>query len=70
MYISSRFENTHSLLLQLTWTVDYNLDRPQAIEGLARLENKVKLGDIRATLIVQSLEDTADVTLNAGTSII
>lgn len=57
-----------SLSLQLTFTVDYRVNRPEAEAGLARLENKVKVGTIRATLIIQSLQDTADVTVNAGTS--
>ena len=53
--------------LQLTWTVDYNFDGPQARRGLDGLEEKVKLGDIRATLVIQDKEDSADITLNAGT---
>ena len=52
---------------QLTWRVDYNFDRPQATQGLDLLEEKVKLGDIRATLVIQDKQDYADITLNAGT---
>ena len=58
---------TFSIFIQLTWRVDYNFDRPQATRGLDDLEEKVKLGDIRATLVVQDKEDYADITLNAGT---
>ena len=54
--------------LQLTWTVDYNPNRPAALRGLLNLENKVKIGDVRATLVIQTLTNTAEVTLNAGTS--
>ena len=54
--------------LQLTWTVDYNVNRPAAQLGLSNLENKVKIGDVRATLVIQALTNTAEVTLNAGTS--
>ena len=49
------------------WTVDFNYNRPLARQGLADLEEKVKLGEIRATLVIQDKEDTADITLNAGT---
>lgn len=62
-------KHTHSSLIhtQLTWRVDYNFDRPQATQGLDLLEEKVKLGDIRATLVIQDKQDYADITLNAGT---
>lgn len=53
---------------QITFTVDYGFDRPQAVRGLDRIEERVKIGDIRATLIIQTLEDIAEVTINAGTS--
>jgi len=48
--------------------VDYNINRPAAERGLLNLENKVKIGDVRATLVIQTLTNTAEVTLNAGTS--
>lgn len=54
--------------LQLTWTVDYRVNRPAGERGLLNLENKVKIGDVRATLVIQALTYTAEVTLNAGTS--
>jgi len=38
------------------------------MRGLLNLENKVKIGDVRATLVIQDLTNTAEVTLNAGTS--
>lgn len=57
------------LLSQLTWRVDYNtVGRATAEMGLTTLENKVKVGDVRATLVIQTLTDAAEVTLNAGTS--
>lgn len=55
-------------LARITFTVDYGFDRPQAVRGLDRIEERVKIGDIRATLIIQTLEDIAEVTINAGTS--
>ena len=57
------------LFSQLTWRVDYNtVGRATAERGLTTLENKVKVGDVRATLVIQTLTDAAEVTLNAGTS--
>ena len=57
------------LLSQLTWRVDYNtVGRTEAERALTTLENKVKVGDVRATLVIQTLTNAADVTLNAGTS--
>ena len=55
-----------SLSLQLTWRVDKNQDRPNAVRGLDRLREGVKLGNIRSTLIINDREDSADVTLNSG----
>ena len=43
-----------------------NFDRPSAEEGLITLTEQVKLGNLRCTLIINSLEDRAEVTLNAG----
>jgi len=49
--------------------VDYNtVGRTEAERALTTLENKVKVGDVRATLVIQTLTNAADVTLNAGTS--
>ncbi|CAI8037043.1 Cell death abnormality protein 1 [Geodia barretti] len=53
-------------LVQLTWRVDKNQDRPNAVRGLDRLREGVKLGNIRSTLIINDREDSADVTLNSG----
>ena len=53
----------------MTWVVDKNADRPNAEAGLDRLAEQVKLGNIRCTLIINSREDTTDVTINAGISI-
>ena len=47
--------------------MDYNSDRVQAVQGVDTLEEKVKLGDVRATLVIQDKQDYADITLNAGT---
>ena len=43
-----------------------NADRPNAEKGLDQLEEKVKLGELRCTLIINDLENSAEVTLNAG----
>ena len=53
-------------LLQLTWRVDKNQDRPNAERGLDYLEELVKLGIVRGTLIVNSQQDYADVYINSG----
>jgi hypothetical protein len=62
----SREDVNQGPLVKLTWTVDKNQDRPNAEAGLDRLAEEVKLGNIRCTLIINSREDTADVTLNSG----
>ena len=43
-----------------------NADRPNAEAGLIYLEQLVKLGEIRTTLIINSRDDYAEVTLNSG----
>ena len=43
-----------------------NADRPNAEAGLERLAEQVKLGNIRSTLIINSREESAEVTLNSG----
>lgn len=50
----------------MTWTVNKNIDRVSAEAGLDTLTEQVKLGNLRCTLIINSLEDRAEVTLNAG----
>jgi len=57
----------YHLSTQLTFTLDYTVDRPTAETALERLEEKVKLGDLRVTLIQQLYPDSAEVTINAGT---
>ena len=46
------------------------MDKTQGVSeaetGLTNLRNKVKLGDIAATLIIQDSTTYAEVTLNAG----
>lgn len=64
-----RAEVDQAPLAKLTWTVDFNFNRPEAVAGLARLDNKVKVGSVRGTLIVQESAESAAVTLNAGTSL-
>lgn len=51
---------------QLTWRVDKNADRVSAEAGLEKLAEQVKLGNIRSTLIINSRQEAADVTLNSG----
>lgn len=66
------FLNSHRLpvfvCLQLSWTVDRDVDRVEADRALGELSDKVKLGEIRATYIQQDSEsgDSTLVTLNAG----
>ena len=57
---------TFACCSQLTWTVNKNADRPNAEAGLIYLEQLVKLGEIRTTLIINSRDDYAEVTLNSG----
>ncbi len=52
---------------QLTFTIDYTVNRPLAEQGLERLGEKVNLGDLRVTLIQQIFDNTAQITINAGT---
>jgi hypothetical protein len=63
---ASRDDVDQGPLVKLTWKVDKNADRPNAERGLDRLAEEVKLGNIRCTLIINSQEESAQVTLNSG----
>ena len=54
--------------LQLKFTLDKNQGIPAVQSAISTLQNKVKVGEIAATLIVQDTvsSSTAEVTLNAG----
>lgn len=57
-------------LAKLKFTVDYTASgRSTAESALERLQEKVKLGDLRVTLIQQIFTDRAEVTINAGTQV-
>lgn len=62
----SREDVDQGPLVKLTWRVDKNADRVSAEAGLERLAEQVKLGNIRSTLIINSRQEAADVTLNSG----
>ncbi len=62
------YESRYALLLQLTCTLNFNVDRPEAMRALENIRSSVKLGTYRVTLVIQELTDTAEVTINAGTS--
>lgn len=65
-YGVSREDVNQGPLVKLTWMVDKDADRPSAEAGLDELAEQVKLGNIRSTLIINSREDSAKVTLNSG----